>query len=101
MSFIYRQSTLEKLNFLPFRSKFNPSRRLDLITSSVGVAPEMSRKQNKCKERIQFILCYFSYLIGQDVLSLQTKIYCGEASRVADIKIYETQKHSSFYFVKC
>jgi len=45
MSFIYRQSTLEKLNFLPFRSKFNPSRRLDLITSSMGVAREMSRKQ--------------------------------------------------------
>jgi len=85
MSFIYRQSTLEKLNFLPFRSKFNSSRRLDLITSSVGVAPEMSRKQNKCKERIQFILCDFSYLIGQDVLSLQTQIYCGEASRIADI----------------
>ena len=101
MSFIYRQSTLEKLNFLPFRSKFNPSRRLDLITCSVGVAREMSRKQNKCKERIQFILCDFSYLIGHDVLSLQIQIYCGEASRTADSKIYEAQHYSSFYFVKC
>jgi hypothetical protein len=101
MSFIYRQSTLEKLNFLPFRSKFNPSRRLDLITSSVGVAREMSRKQNKCKERIQFILCDSSYLIGHDVLSLQIKIYCGDVIRIARIKIYEAQKYPSFYFIKC
>jgi hypothetical protein len=101
MSFIYRQSTLEKLNFLPFRSKFNPSRRLDLITSSVGVVREMSRKQNKCKERIQFILCDFSYLIGHDVLSLQIHICCGDENRNAGIKIYEAQKYPSVYFVKC
>jgi hypothetical protein len=100
MSFINRQCTLEKLNFLPFRSKFNPSRRLDLITSSVGVAREMSRKQNKCKERIQFILWDFSYLTGHDVLLLQIQIYCGEASRTTCIKIHGVQNYSSFYFDK-
>lgn len=88
MSFINRQRTLEKLNFLPFRSKFSPSRRLDLITSSVGVAREMSRKQNECKERIQFILCDFSYLIGHDVRLLQIRVYCGEVSRNTGIKTY-------------
>lgn len=101
MSFINRQRTLEKLNFLPFRSKFNPSRRLDLITCSVGVAREMSRKQNKCKERIQFILSDFSYLIGHDVLSLQIQTNCGQASRIAGNKMHEDHKYSTFYFVKC
>ena len=101
MSFIYRQSTLEKLNFLPFRSKFNPSRRLDLITSSVGVAREMSRKQNKCKERIQFIFVIFHTSLVMMFFLFRYKSTVAKQVALQPIKIYEVQKYSSFCFVKC